>query len=90
MAKQITCSDCTQVFEFTDKDQAYFEKQAWKDPKRCKTCRIKRRAEKQTEDPAYKNYNCKCQNCDQLPTVGDTGLCGPCCWGEAETVNGNW
>lgn len=22
--------------------------------------------------------------------VEDTGLCGPCCFGEAETINGNW
>lgn len=32
----------------------------------------------------------KCSVCDQLPTVHPTGLCGPCCFGEAETVGGNW
>ena len=37
-----------------------------------------------------KNWNVKCLNCDQRPTVGDTELCGPCCFGEAETAGGNW
>ncbi len=37
-----------------------------------------------------KNYLEPCMNCDQKPTVGDTGLCGPCCFGEASTVGGNW
>jgi hypothetical protein len=37
-----------------------------------------------------KNWSAKCMNCDQKPTVGDTDLCGPCCFGEAETANGNW
>ena len=32
----------------------------------------------------------KCQLCDAVPTVHPTGLCGPCCFGEADTVGGNW
>lgn len=40
--------------------------------------------------PARKNYNAACMVCAALPTVGDTGLCGPCCFGEAETAGGNW
>lgn len=48
------------------------------------------------------NYNIPCQNCEQTPTVDiytkdgetlvhQTELCGPCCWGEAETINPeNW
>lgn len=39
---------------------------------------------------AYKNWGSPCCNCGDKPTVGDTGLCGPCCFGEAETVGGNW
>lgn len=37
-----------------------------------------------------KNYRVACSNCGQKPTVHPTGLCGPCCFGEAETANGNW
>ncbi len=36
------------------------------------------------------NWNVPCMNCEDTPTVGQTGLCGPCCFGEADTVNGNW
>lgn len=41
-------------------------------------------------DPNTKNWGTPCQVCDALPTVMDTGLCGPCCFGEAETAGGNW
>ena len=32
----------------------------------------------------------KCENCGQTPIVPATGLCGPCTFGEAETMGGNW
>jgi NMD protein affecting ribosome stability and mRNA decay len=31
-----------------------------------------------------------CCVCGATPTVGSTDLCGPCCFGEAETIGGNW
>lgn len=37
-----------------------------------------------------KDWNKPCSNCGEFPTVFPTGLCGPCCWGEAETFGGNW
>lgn len=37
-----------------------------------------------------KNWETPCQNCEALPTVHPTDLCGPCCFGEADTVGGNW
>ncbi len=37
-----------------------------------------------------KDWDTPCQNCGQLPTVHPTALCGPCCFGEAETAGGNW
>lgn len=37
-----------------------------------------------------KNWDTPCQNCDALPTVFPVDLCGPCCFGETETANGNW
>lgn len=36
------------------------------------------------------NYQVACSVCGAKPTVADTGLCGPCCFGEADTVGGNW
>lgn len=32
----------------------------------------------------------ECENCGASPVVPETGMCGPCTFGEAETVNGNW
>lgn len=37
-----------------------------------------------------KDWDVGCQVCGQKPTVHPTELCGPCCFGEAETAGGNW
>lgn len=37
-----------------------------------------------------KDWDTECQCCEAKPTVHPTQLCGPCCFGEAETINGNW
>jgi hypothetical protein len=37
-----------------------------------------------------KNWSRRCDNCEQTPTVGKSGLCGPCYFGEADTANGEW
>ena len=31
-----------------------------------------------------------CDVCGALPTVPETGMCGPCTFGEADTAGGNW
>lgn len=31
-----------------------------------------------------------CDNCGEIPIVPFTGLCGPCTFGEADTIGGNW
>lgn len=36
------------------------------------------------------NWEVGCEVCGNKPTVGDLGLCGPCCFGEADTAGGNW
>jgi hypothetical protein len=36
------------------------------------------------------DWNHQCENCGATPVVPETGLCGPCTFGEAETANGNW
>lgn len=33
----------------------------------------------------------KCSSCkEKTCLVADIGLCGPCCFGESSTINGNW
>lgn len=36
------------------------------------------------------NFQYTCEVCDAIPVVPATGLCGPCTFGEADTINGNW
>lgn len=37
-----------------------------------------------------KDWQTECCVCGQKPTVHPTELCGPCCFGEADTYGGNW
>lgn len=36
------------------------------------------------------DWNGECMNCGSTPVVPATGLCGPCTFGEADTLGGNW
>lgn len=49
-----------------------------------------RKEASKADDDTVPNWKVKCEICDEVPTVGSTGLCGPCCFGEAETAGGNW
>ena len=37
-----------------------------------------------------KDWTTPCCVCGEKPTVHPTELCGPCCFGEADTYGGNW
>lgn len=41
--KELTCQDCGNTFTFTARDQEFYEKNGFKEPKRCKSCRDKRK-----------------------------------------------
>ncbi len=36
------------------------------------------------------DWQTPCEVCGATPIVPLTGMCGPCTFGEAETVGGNW
>lgn len=45
----------------------------------------------QRSDPDMKpDYDGECDVCGASPIVPVTGMCGPCTFGEAETIDGNW
>lgn len=45
MATQyITCVDCRQEFEHPERDQDFYAEHGYAPPKRCKLCRIKKKA----------------------------------------------
>lgn len=41
-------------------------------------------------DAGGQDWDTPCMVCGEKPTVIPTELCGPCCFGEAETFGGNW
>ena len=42
------------------------------------------------KDDFRPDWSLPCDNCGASPIVPLTRLCGPCNFGEAETVNGGW
>ena len=58
--KTITCVDCGEEFVFTARDQEFYAEKGFNnEPKRCKACRDKKKAERNTRfsDEAKKEEN---------------------------------
>lgn len=51
MDKKIKCQDCGEEFNFSERDQKFYEEKGFQPPKRCKTCRNIRK-----EKQINKNY----------------------------------
>ena len=45
------------------------------------------KASKKDTEPDWTH---NCEVCGDTPIVPCTGMCGPCTFGEAETMGGNW
>lgn len=43
-----------------------------------------------TCDCTAADWTRECEVCGQTPVVNMTGMCGPCTFGEADTIGGNW
>lgn len=41
--QDLVCCNCGQKFAFTARDQEFFAQKAFKPPRRCKVCRVKRK-----------------------------------------------
>ena len=41
----VKCVDCGAEFEFTTREQMFYQEKGWDAPRRCKTCRAKRHPE---------------------------------------------
>ncbi len=86
--KLIECVECHRMFVFPPNEQAFYKKKGFSDPKRCKVCRAKKREEKKTE-PKDKEWG-NCESCGNWQPLTEAGMCGPCTFGEADTIDGNW
>ena len=49
-----------------------------------------RKQQKEIEKDTTPDWTQCCDNCGQSPIVPVAGLCGPCTFGEADTMGGNW
>lgn len=47
-------------------------------------------AEKKHDPDMEPDWTGKCDNCGHTPIVPKTGMCGPCTFGEADTLMGDW
>lgn len=54
-AKKILCAECGNQFVFTTKEQKYFKKMSFCDPKRCPDCRRLRREQRKTDNTNKEN-----------------------------------
>lgn len=43
-----------------------------------------------SEEDNQPDWDGECEVCGASPTHKLTGMCGPCTFGEAETIGGNW
>lgn len=50
----------------------------------------KKKKKKRPEDDTRPDWKTPCLICGDVPTVPATGMCGPCTFGEADTIGGNW
>lgn len=64
---EIPCSDCTNIFAFTGKDQIFFQKQGWEQPRRCSDCKAARQTAfeaKKNAKPTGKTLVCEGCKCE--------------------------
>ncbi|MDZ4227857.1 MAG: zinc-ribbon domain containing protein [Candidatus Levybacteria bacterium] len=55
-SKFITCVDCQQEFEFTEREQDFFTQKEFTEPKRCPACRAKKKAKFASRDKERERY----------------------------------
>jgi len=87
---EITCAECGNSFEFTEREQDYYRERGLSHPKRCKPCRDARRANfgspKQGggSGAERERFDIVCDQCVKpdtvpfKPQVGRPVLCGYC------------
>ena len=46
--------------------------------------------QRSAQEEAEPDWGGVCENCGASPIVPLTGMCGPCTFGEADTIGGNW
>ena len=50
--KTLTCKDCGDAFVYSTKDQEFYEEMQFNPPKRCKKCRLAKKAQRSENESA--------------------------------------
>ena len=69
--------------ELSDEDRKTFERYRG-------TAKHKVATKKDRDPDTEPDWAGSCENCGESPIVPSTGMCGPCTFGEADTIGGNW
>ena len=72
------CKSCNALWDINSAFIRYVEKVA------------KRFKDKKRDPDTDPDWTGSCETCGESPIVPATGMCGPCTFGEADTVGGNW
>ena len=72
------CKSCNALWDLNSAFIRYVEKVA------------KRFKDKKHDPDTEPDWTSNCHVCGTSPIVPATGMCGPCTFGEADTVVGNW
>lgn len=67
--QQLTCADCGADFTFTAAEQAFFADKGFSSPKRCPTCRDKKKQERQANRQFTKVTCAQCGIETEVPFV---------------------
>jgi len=52
---------------------------------------VEKKPPKTVRDPDFEpDWSGRCEVCGESPIMPATGMCGPCTFGEADTIGGNW
>jgi len=51
---------------------------------------IAQAAQRRAQPDMEPDWTSECDVCGASPVVPATGMCGPCSFGEADTIGGNW
>ena len=79
--RMLSCVDCGTDFEFTAEEQEFFAKKGFGEPKRCPTCRSKKKQMRTTSRQMTSVTCAKCGNQTEVPFVprGDRDVfCNDC------------
>ena len=75
------CTPCNSLWDLEGAFARYVEKSIRKE---------KEKENKKRDPDTEPDWTSNCHVCGATPVVPATGMCGPCTFGEADTVGGNW